>query len=378
MLKTFIFAILFMLVKPVYPADIVAYDRFVHMTPIEQQKVVVTIMELIVELEERYKHEVKKSGFNLERFQEHKEKLRKISAFLFFPEAHAVSHDYGHHLTNMQILLESTDACLYGGWISTMNGNVCTHPELSSDRTKHLYDKSLGCIAPGKISCNPAIFGYQHVARKTLFCVAGNTDSANTSRACMQKALNDESNFSTSTREERLRHIAESISSPAYREMGKELFGFLVKTCACNQGSPVIAARYQNAIFPHRTCLSLLRMISESDALCSTEGQPLNEGQRNLLNLLKQATESIINENDVDAHYSNILNEFKEKPEYQAVCSSCPPGEKIMLLDNQCKKICPNPDHVRPRREDPDSKCVALCEDGTLPPEGGACPTDVI
>ncbi len=336
MLKNCLFLFLVLLMKPVFAASLMSHEKFVHLSYEEQQKIVVSTMELIVEMEEKYKHQVKTSGFDPERFRRYTDFMKKVSNLLFFPAAHAAVRNvrYGQYLNQLKTILNQRNNCIYGGWASEMVNNLCVHP--SNSKFRNIYQADNNCSGIGKISCNPAIFGFKNVGQKSLFCVpAGRAGSAsdNTSRECMNKALySNESG--ASSREERIQNMIAGIAAnPAD---ANAVFDFLLKACACDSRSPEISQHYQTYMRPHRTCFSLLKMMSEVMPQCTVNPALMDSNQLSFLQHIQttvsEAEIRSTNVNNIDAIYRTAVvgngsadSGFVSRPDYRAICGGNPP-----------------------------------------------------
>ncbi len=337
MMKTCLFFILVLLMQPIFAASLMTHEKFVHLNYEDQRKIVVATMELIVEMEEKYEHQVRTSGYNEERFRRYSELIRKVSSVIF-PEAHAARtvryERIGEYMEKFKLMINSSDKCIYGGWPSSMNGNLCVHP--SNGAYKNDYFSENNCQGINQISCNPAIFGFKHVGRATLFCVsAGRSGSAadapsdNTSRECMKKALAPSTDPNVSPPAVRIANLVDGIRRNPVDS--NAVFDFLLKSCACEARTPAISQHYHTYMRPHRTCFSILKMMSEVMPECSASITPMSEQQSSFLaNIRNSISQDEINSatpNTIDAVYSQVVNGFVSRPEYASICGTTPgPG----------------------------------------------------
>ena len=381
MLKNCLFLILVLLMRPAFAASIMSHEKFVHLNYEEQKKIVISTMELIVEIEEKYEHQVKTSGFDPERFRRYTEFMKKVSNLLLFPEAHAVERNvrYGQYLNQLRGILTQRNNCIYGGWASEMSNNLCVHP--SNSRFRNIYFNDSSCSGINKISCNPAIFGFKNVAQKSLFCVsAGRSGSSadapsdNTSRECMNKALNS-TEAGASSREERIQNMVAGIA--ANPSDANAVFDFVLKACACDSRSPEISQHYQTYMRPHRTCFSMLRMMSEVMPQCPASANLMDSNQLSFLEYIKTTvTDAEIRSstpNTIDAIYRSAVtgpSGFISRPDYRAICNATPPVDVITDPTRTCAdelKLSTGVCCVPPQRP---NAALAACEP--------APPTDVI
>ncbi|MES2529334.1 MAG: proline-rich domain-containing protein [Bdellovibrionota bacterium] len=390
MLKNCLFLILVLLMKPVFAASIMSHEKFVHLSYEEQKKIVITTMELIVEMEEKYKHQVKTSGFDPERFRRYTDFMKKVSNLLLFPEAHAVERNvrYGQYLNQLRTILGQRDRCIYGGWASEMVNNLCVHP--SNSRFRNIYFADNGCSGIGKISCNPAIFGFKNVGQKSLFCVpAGRAGSAsdNTSRECMNKALySNESG--ASSREERIQNMIAGITSNP--NDANAVFDFLLKACACDARSPEISQHYHTYMRPHRTCFSLLKMMAEVMPQCTVNPSLMDANQLSFLQHINTTvTEAEIrssNPGNIDAIYRAAVvgngsadSGFVSRADYRAICGGNPPvpaptcADALKLSTGVCCEAPNRPNADRSACEPAGGVVVGGCTPPQVVNPAGGC-----
>ncbi len=338
MLKTILFTILVMLMKPVLAASLMSHEKFVHLSYEDQKKIVIATMELVVEMESKYKHQVKTSGFDAERFRKYTEFMKAVSN-LFFPEAHAATRNtsYGQYLQELDLITRENGRCIYGGWISSMVGDFCTHPTESP--FKNQYQAERGCEdGRRKITCNPAIFGFKDVTAtpKTLFCVpAGVGQSDNSSRDCMQKALGLIPEDGASPPRDRMRDMISGIVGNP--NAANRVFNFLIKACACDANqSRQISDHYANYMRPHQTCYSLLRMMSETilNDECTIKNQILDSDHQSFLRYINTtlSTEQIRSSN-VTNLYKEKVDQFVSRSDFRAICNVPPPGDNTLTVD---------------------------------------------
>lgn len=65
------------------------HEEFVHMSDYEKNQIIIKTMELVVELESKYEHEVKTYGYNQERYEKFIRAISKIKSILFIDSAYA-------------------------------------------------------------------------------------------------------------------------------------------------------------------------------------------------------------------------------------------------------------------------------------------------
>ncbi|MFL5784547.1 MAG: hypothetical protein ACJ76H_08070, partial [Bacteriovoracaceae bacterium] len=387
MLKTVIFAILVMLIRPLSAASLMSHEKFVHLPPQQQRQVVVAIMELVVAMEEKYKHEVRTTGVDSEKLRQYKEFFKSVSALLL-PEAHAAGERYiryGQYLSDLSTVLNDKNRCLYGGWISVMVGDLCVHPNYSGNsRYQNYYQAESYCPGREQITCNPAVFGFKKLSDHSLFCVpAGRTNNAadNTSRECMKKALGNSADADSP--EVRIQNMVDGIGRNP--KDANKVFDFLIQTCACNKNDKgIISDHYMKYMRPHRTCASILRMMATVMPQCPAERSPMDSTQLSLLQNIKESTEATINNDDFENGYKGFIDGILSRDDAKAVCggaiapqtqssTDCVPP-KVRMLDNQCRLPCEKPDQDRGA----DDKCNDKCPGNALRGADGKCPDQAV
>jgi hypothetical protein len=248
------------------------HERFVHLSEHDKRAVIVSTMELMVELESKYRKEVKTSGFNQEKYDKFVQVILKLQNFVMNSAVAApgdkslpqLAGDFSKLLADL-----GPNGCVYGGYVSKMatsNGvKYCRHPSTMKDSVpaeaaiKQAYLSNGGaCKGPNKISCNPVVFGYDSSTGTTPFCVETGylkTGKAhNVSYDCMRKALEE-----TSDKEARLDVLTSAMSLAENKEAFNKVHGFIFQTCAC--GSTSIDKDYARYIKPHRTCFGMMNTL---------------------------------------------------------------------------------------------------------------------
>ena len=102
------------------------HERFVHLSEEDKRAVIISTMELMVELESKYQHEVKTTGFSFERFQKYVHVIQKFQNLIFNNAYAAASPESIIALTKLadqfSDLLNTlgTNGCVIGGYVSIM------------------------------------------------------------------------------------------------------------------------------------------------------------------------------------------------------------------------------------------------------------------
>lgn len=353
MLKILLFTFLVVIQGRASAASVMSHEKFVHLPPAEQREIVIATMKLIVELEDKYQHQVAQNGFNEERYRRYVQFMRHVSN-LFFPEAHAARFaNLNQSLTRLRTIITSTNRCLYAGWISDMGaGNKCNHPSNAwNQNVRDMYQAQSGCGTSStdrsKITCNPAIFGFKNIGSKSLFCVDagqgrdtnGNPKADNSSRDCMAKALGmyQPPEPDTSPTQERLDAMITEINGNPVA--ANAVFDFLVEACACspNASRRQISQHYSNYMRPHQTCYSILRMLSEITPTCQVNGNPMMDANqtsflasiKTLLNHTESSSE-IMNAS-VGTTYEQRINGLVGRADLTAICGTTGGGGAVTV-----------------------------------------------
>lgn len=256
------------------------HERFVHLSEEDKRAVIISTMELMVELESKYQHEVKTTGFSFERFQKYVHVIQKFQNLIFNNAYAAASPEATIALTKLadqfSDLLKTlgSNGCVIGGYISIMgktNGvPYCRHPStlgkkaISATFTKEMRDQELAvkkaylsrdgtCVGPEKISCNPVVFGYQKAS--TPICVQSSSLSGgkghNISYECMKKALADPD------KQDRIDLVAKAMSEN--KVAFDKVHSFIFRTCVCADSG--INSDYMAYMKPHRTCFGMMNTL---------------------------------------------------------------------------------------------------------------------
>jgi hypothetical protein len=263
------------------------HERFVHLSEEDKRAVIISTMELMVELESKYQHEVKTTGFSFERFQKYVHVIQKFQNLIFNNAYAAASPGPTIALTKLadqfSNLLKTlgSNGCVIGGYISMMGNKngvpYCRHPStlgkkaISATFTKEMRDQELAvnkaylsgdgsCVSPKYISCNPVIFGYQKAS--TPICVESSSLTGgkghNISYECMKKSLAEPG------KQDRIDIITNAMAEakPASGEKLNafdKVHSFIFRTCAC--GDSGINSAYMAYIKPHRTCFGMMNTL---------------------------------------------------------------------------------------------------------------------
>lgn len=339
------------------------HERFVHLSEHDKRAVIISTMELMVELESKYRKEVKTSGFNQENYDRFVQVILKLQHFVLNSAVAAPGDKSLPQLAGeFSKLLGSlgSNGCVYGGYVSKMattNGvKYCRHPSTMKDSVpaeaaiKQAYLSNGGaCKGPNKISCNPVVFGYDSSAGTTPFCVeTGYLKSGkahNVSYDCMRKALEE-----TSDKEARLKVLTDAMSVSENKEAFNKVHGFIFQTCAC--GSTSIDKDYARYIKPHRTCFGMmntLRVVKNNECEIINNVDPAGFADQWSRYFGKaDAFEGLMPERsgEFDKAYGSLI----DQKAIQDICSGKPPikvvtpepepkDEKKWVCETECKEV---------------------------------------
>ena len=336
------------------------HERFVHLSEHDKRAVIISTMELMVELESKYRKEVKTSGLNQEKYDKFVQVILKLQNFVLNSAVAApgdkslpqLAGEFSKLLSNL-----GASGCVYGGYVSKMatsNGvKYCRHPSTMKDNVpseaaiKQAYLSNGGaCKGPHKISCNPVVFGYDSSSGSTPFCVETGylkTGKAhNVSYDCMRKALEE-----TSDKEARLKVLTDAMSVEENKDAFNKVHGFIFKTCAC--GSTSIDQDYARYIKPHRTCFGMmntLRVVKNNECEIINNVDPAGFADQWSRYFGKaDAFPGLMPERsgDFDKAYGSLI----DQKAIQDICSGKipvkpapdPQDEKKWICETECKEI---------------------------------------
>ena len=328
--------------------DVIRHEQFRQLTQKQQDEFVVKVMELVVELESKYEHETKVSGFSLERYERYVEVMKKVSSFFVNSAYAAADPAWASNAQNVLRLINngSANRCIYAGWpsqvrmqtVSDGNGgsvrkNICIHPNFIGGAVRpqesRAYLDAGDCRGSrDKITCNPAIFGYKNKAQKSVFCVpAGVKDSENSSLACMREALNESPANGVDSAAVRLDYLKENLTGPEGARVYDELHNFLYKTCICEGNTNKIHRDYLTYMRPHRTCYGLMQMIASTAIECKPANEAINTSIFEQLNQFTNDNTLKSRSSDpesVDGLYQTYLTGARGTPTYAELCGGGP------------------------------------------------------
>lgn len=352
------------------------HERFVHLSEDDKRAVIISTMELMVELESKYQKEIVSSGFSTERLQKYVKVLQKFQNLILgnaYADTTATLTGLAGQFAELLKTLGS-EGCIYGGYVSKMglsNGKkFCRHP--STMRTsdpkeaaiKKAYLTSKSCIVPSNISCNPVVFGYQDVAGTTPICVqTTNTvkpHGHNVSYECMKKALAEPN------KDERLAVVTKAMAEN--KDAFNKVHSFIFRTCACKDDTGINKA-YAAYIKPHRTCygmINTLRALNTDECGQLTKIVPEADFASDWAKYFGSAAVFPTLEPDRSATYDTVFGGLMSKPAVQAICDGVTttpevpvvvtPEEPVVVVDPPkedkkswlCKTTCKTQEIVPP------------------------------
>lgn len=241
--------------------EYIDYETFIHLNSHDQKEVVLMVMEFVSATDSV----TKKEPAIFQKNKRSAEVLQKIWNKIIIESVYAKG----------ETGIDTESLCIYGGWISIMVNNKCTHPhnlagvhkglvEKLSEPTKKKvlkaseeYQVNLkkvpDCKSPEMVVCAPTFFGTETKDSKP-FCVDGNKGKVsvygvNTSLQCM-KEVKDKPDV--------LQKIVDNaLSNDESRIAFTETLKLMYSTCMCKDGD-YINQGYTNRIFDHRTCYGII------------------------------------------------------------------------------------------------------------------------
>ena len=272
-------------------------EKFIHLTQKEQREIIVHMMELMVELEAKFKKDSATVGVDQKDYERMVTKFQKFTE-LFLSSAYAQDEknplkyskeyldklreqypedkDFSRFSDEFTKIFNSpynkTGTCIFSGWVSQTgpDGKSCRHPlnipdiQIKNRTTgkityqphpaKAAYKKTEKVPCPAdRISCNPVVFGYANLKEKSLFCVewkmiktsTGGTGKAshNSSYNCMRQSLgllNEKEKEEQSKvkpavddSETRMNYLAAQLAHPSNRDAFDNIHGHIFDACIC-------------------------------------------------------------------------------------------------------------------------------------------------
>lgn len=350
------------------------HEDFVHLSDYEKNQMIIKTMELVVALESQYNYEVKKYGYNSERFEKFMKAVSKVKSILFIDSAYAAPaptkkpmtdwNSYGNAFKTL--MSKSGSNCFFAGWPSKpyvlpgTNKTYCGHPDfLQGDGPNRHRDKPMsewtqyypdpvnsdcGINDRKKIQCNPAIFGFKKASSGSLFCVTASDGAHNSAYNCMQEALKERPADGTiDTPEARLGQLRTALGSNPGAFAAVQ--NFVYKTCVCDSTPANFNKDYQTYVRKHRTCYGMMEMIGKVScgSTLPIDTSIFTSLQEYANNKISYNSATNTAENLVDHHYEQFIqNEVKVKArtEYNRLCGANVPEVIVppVTKDYECSK----------------------------------------
>lgn len=360
--------------------------EFVHLNQQKQNELVIKLMELVVEIEDKYEHDTRTYGYNQERFEKFQKAMKEITSILSINSAYAddsaATSEWNALLGKYTEAQSNRNLCLFAGWIAetykTTSGSTrCKHPSVrNSFTTGYPSSNASGCRPENKkIQCNPLIFGYKSQDDRSLFCVTTEDSAHNSSYLCMKSALEE------GDVEARLKFLRERLSDGNNYEAAR---GFVYKSCLC----PAAGNRnveYQNYMRPHQTCYGLMEMMrATSFEHCDGSPTIFSAESADIFTNLKTHMENV-SRSDIGAinrQYKSFVNTQLATPqmrqELRMVCEgirttydctsvTCNPGTSVEGSTEPAPLSC---DFVIEKKVGEESSNVPLTNPQSLPAIG--------
>ncbi len=257
-LLTLLFAVMFTSVPARALDPNTFHADFVHMTQDEQDKFIVKLMQLMVDLEAQHQKQIVSGEIHTEKFREYTKILNQLRSLLI-ADAHAVNGDWESSAATFARLLSSPPAngsCIFAGQLSRLGpNNMCQRPS------------SPGC--PGsQVACNPVIYGFKAAATNSPICVRTDDVARNSSLDCMKLALSPPANQGYDSAEQRREFLKRKLSVPANAALANQVYRFVYQTCLCPTAPTGMNESYQDRIQPHRTCYGMMQMMNNLKTNC--------------------------------------------------------------------------------------------------------------
>lgn len=360
---------------------VMTHERFVHLSSEDKEQVIIKTMEMIVEMEGKYKKAVVHNQPSSEQLEKYVLLLKKLQSLLISEAYAGVDEKFiarAKKFNDLRVSL-GDNACIYGGYISKLVDGRCVSPGMISKTSKSKNDiairaayftaanenanKSGKCEGPTKISCNPVIFGFKKVADNVPFCVNTSPSEAhNAAFECMKEALSDKKSNLTDSKDTRLGNLKAALGDSTASVEFDKAHRFLFRTCMCDDNQGLNSA-YVKYMKPHRTCFGMLNTLSAIDSKeCSalksqTSLDAFGEKWKDYYGSTSFKKEAATREVEFDSVYKGIL----AKPEMQQLCGAQTPpagGDEEDTEGNECSTDC--------KKETVDGKEVVYCTVSTI------------
>ncbi len=319
---------------------LMTHDKFALLDDKEKERVVIQTMELIVELEARYQHEVT-TQVNASPTKEKIQKLVRLLSSYVMNSAYAQDENSKKSWVQrgedfVALMDKGANRCIYAGWVSTVVNNVCVHPSkalkkvkgkwVADQKVRNAYKNSASpsCERQGvnKIACNPVVFGFSKINGKSegsssLFCVdAGKGPAHNSSLECMEEATKSKDNID---------FLKAKLSEGANERITNGVHKYITEACICTEQPKNFNKKYHEYMKPHRTCYGLMSMITNTYGQCTQDPSPIfKQFEQIQSSLVSDIVKSTDKTNSTDEAYAELLKKYIKKEEVAALCGGAP------------------------------------------------------
>jgi hypothetical protein len=362
-----------MTIEHVVAAPVMTHARFKQLSPEQQDQYLVKVMQLMVELEGRYKKYAGRGGAGADRYRRYVE-LKNLLESIFLSTAYASAprseaRDWNGLAADFQNLMSGTrqgrQNCIFAGWVSRtiVSGGqtLCHHPDFINGSAPNRHRNGMppeaqaypapapnsGCGANnrGKIQCSPLIFGYQREADHSLFCVDASNGAHNSSYLCMQKALGEGAD--QDPKEDRLKALRRRLSeNPAAFDA---VWKFTYQTCMCEQlanRNENFSQGYADYMRPHQTCYGLMEMMAATALDCQEPELPFPTEATNAFTALRNFMRgrTISAGEGAGQAYAQFLQEHRQSnaQEHAAICGNETQPPRVQE-SFECSATCQRP-----------------------------------
>jgi hypothetical protein len=312
-------------------SEILTYERFVHLSVAQKNQIIITTMEMMGEMENKYSPNNTTTLLN-------SPELKRLQSFFLANAYAAPLKSWKTYATEYTTLLKKPNnvQCVYAGWVSQVINGDCVQPSTLPKASAEfkVYKEAGGCEGTSQISCNPVVFGFKEQKAGSLFCVpAGKTNgnAHNSSLNCMKKALDSKEGDS---KEARLKFLRDELSRPENKVVIEDVYKFLNQACLCPEVIPGLNTKYHEYMVPHRTCFGLMKMISDTIA-CEDPSKAVMDTSF-FKDLQSFAVPPTVRNGAFDEYYKKFLENIRtsKASEIEALCKSLSGKPNDLLLGN--------------------------------------------
>lgn len=247
--------------------------HFQNLSPKEQKNFIINLMKLFTELDQSTLNSSQSQ--NIKSSKTSYENLKKFLFSNFLIQSSYAQNNSDEWNELAKLFIQDTEnknyknKCFFAGWPSQILSEsplLCSHPSKKPNESSILtkYHSVVSGCTGSQVKCNPLIFGYKKIEDRSVFCVETKGFAKNSSQLCMQKALTNDSDDSTDSKEKRLEYLKDKYSDS---QLFQKIQEFTLKSCLCDAETFISLGfneKYLNyhKIKTHRTCHGLVQMIS--------------------------------------------------------------------------------------------------------------------